>query len=139
MEVCAERRRQVTVNHPHKKHRRFDSYRLHQIISRWTSGLGHHPFKVTRRVRFPYAIPICRCSPLGRAPDCLSDLGGFDSRRRRHIAVSQERSQSHKLGSDGSNPSTATNQEGRPAELQTPCSVLNDKVLRPLTEIAKSS
>jgi hypothetical protein len=27
--------------------------------------------------------PICRCSPLGRAPDCLSDLGGFDSRRRR--------------------------------------------------------
>jgi hypothetical protein len=31
MEVCAERRRQVTVNHPHQKHRRFDSYRLHQI------------------------------------------------------------------------------------------------------------
>jgi hypothetical protein len=34
MEVCAERRRQVTVNHPHKKHRRFDSYRLHQDAQR---------------------------------------------------------------------------------------------------------
>ena len=63
----------------------FKSNRLHQTTSRWTSGLGHHPFKVTRRVRFPYAIPICRGSSLGRAPDCLSDLGGFDSRPRRQL------------------------------------------------------
>ena len=27
------------------------------FTSRWTSGLGHYPFKVARRVRFPYAIP----------------------------------------------------------------------------------
>ena len=41
----------------------FDSVSLGSIpsvpsIHRWTSGLGHHPFKVTRRVRFPYGVPI---------------------------------------------------------------------------------
>ncbi len=36
-------------------------------------------------VKLHYFPPICRCSPLGRAPDCLSDLGGFDSRRRRQV------------------------------------------------------
>ena len=30
-------------------------------------------------------IGMCRGSSLGRAPDCLSDLGGFDSRPRRQI------------------------------------------------------
>ena len=45
----------------------FDSVSLGSIpsvpsISCWTSGLGHHPFKVTRRVRFPYRIPfMCEC------------------------------------------------------------------------------
>ena len=44
----------------------FDSNSIHQVISRLTSGLGHHPFKVTRRVRFPYAIPnLCHGSSLG--------------------------------------------------------------------------
>jgi len=32
-----------------------------------------------------HSTNLCRCSPLGRAPDCLSDLGGFDSRRRRQV------------------------------------------------------
>ena len=47
-----------TVNPVLKKRNRFESYHLHQI---------------------------CRGSSLGRAPDCLSDLGGFDSRPRRQI------------------------------------------------------
>ena len=32
-----------------------------------------------------HSTDLCRCSPLGRAPDCLSDLGGFDSRQRRQV------------------------------------------------------
>ena len=35
----------------------FDSITLHQIISRWTSGLGQQVFNLRRRVRSPYAIP----------------------------------------------------------------------------------
>ena len=106
----------------------FDSLGFHHTTSRWTSGLGHHPFKVTRRVRFPYAIPItlckhcwrcrrlvsvrmgfdsstehqtCRGSSLGRAPDCLSDSGGFDSRPRRQTNwVYCQPGQTARLGSE---------------------------------------
>lgn len=51
--------------------------------------LGHKVFILVSGVRFPVALPsLCRGSPLGRASDCLSDSGGFDSRPRRQFYLS---------------------------------------------------
>lgn len=63
----------------------FDFLGLHQIYTAFDFRWGHQPFKLTRRDRYPYAVPVYLCKALS---GCVHRLG--------------------RCG-EGSNPSTETN------------------------------